>query len=844
MKTPDKIRILLMLAAVVFCCVSVGAVPSGERLQQAIYAEEIEGDLTAAIAGYDGVLNDATASSNHVALALYRQGMCYYRLDKKGQATVALTRLVNQYSSHTNLVEKTLPILEELQFFDPALLMPPETLAYLELGRAEGQYEMSEKIFKDTSLEALLLGLSKSNPDMMRSGPQMLMAGLMNPAMQEDMNKIRGMAFGLVDIHSAGPAMVAVIHVGESTMLRGMLMTGLSMGGIPGGMVEGMSTFSFEGQVDVAYDDKVFLISSIPGKLPWMIRQYKHLSNDASLASGNPFFGQLDQAVREQNVSTLWLDADGLYARVSQQVPNLPPQVRMGAGAINIMSIDDLVLSTSIQEEQLVSESRVHFKKGISNLFYEMIKTPQISRDGLQGVPADALALATFDLDDSASMQFSQLRPLAMAKAGMDFPPELADSIDQIALFVLPSPNITAELPFRPGLVISCKNTEPVIGFLEGIAGSANGPPMVIEAFDGAVLVALEQDVIDAAKDALAGKHSVNSEGVLNAGDNQDIDTAQKMVLVNLGGVVQAGGSRAQYAQPHPVVTEEINRQIAENYANLAKALEGMNLAIHTEESASELVLKAKLIGVPSIGLMLEAIQQINSTEAMINEQLQKKEREERLAKLVPARVMQTEAVPVIDGDLDAGWDKAVVYPVAKTLTGIQDVEQGEPIPGNAFSADFRMLWDAQNLYVFIDVTDSTPNRNPELLWPYSDNTILYIDATDAKRELFGPTDYEYAFCWDPANPFMQENKHGRTQSINYVIKTTEKGYQVEAAFPWAALGTPNPSSGTMIGMDVQASDNQAGTERNLVIAWQDETNNTWQHPVLFGRAELVTSQD
>ena len=90
----------------------------------------------------------------------------------------------------------------------------------------------------------------------------------------------------------------------------------------------------------------------------------------------------------------------------------------------------------------------------------------------------------------------------------------------------------------------------------------------------------------------------------------------------------------------------------------------------------------------------------------------------------------------------------------------------------------------------------------------------------------------------------MQENKHGRTQGVEYKIQTTEKGYQVEAAFPWATLGTANPSAGTMIGMDVQASDNQAGPQRNLVIAWQDETNHTWNHPVLFGRGELVTPQD
>jgi hypothetical protein len=845
MKTLYSISVLQILAALVLCCAAADAVPAGERLQQAIYAEEIEGDLTAAIAGYEEISNDASASSDEAALALYRQGMCYYRLDKNGEATVALTRLVNQYAGHTNLVEKTLPVLEKLQYFDPALLMPPETLAYFELGRAEGQDAMNQKMFQDTPLEDLLMALSQSNPDMMRSGPQMLMAGLMNPAMQEDFNKVRGMAVGLVDIGPAGPAVVAVIHVGESSMLRGMLMTGFSMGGIPGGKVAGMSTFSFQGQpVEVAYDDKVFLISSIPGKLQWMIRQYKHLSNDASLASGNPVFGRFGKAIREQNVSTLWLDADGLYTRVAQQMPNMPPQVRISAGAINISSIDDLVVATSIQDEELVTDSRIIFKEGISNLFYEMIKTPGIRRDGIQGVPAEAVALATFDLDDSASMQFSQLRQLASAKGGVDLPAELVDSIDQITLFALPGTDVNSPMPIRPGLVISCSDTAPVLGFLEGILASSNGLPVTVEAVDGAVLAAMDQDVINAAKDALAGNHSVNSEGVLNAGENQDIDAAQKMVLLNLGGLVQAGGSRAQYAQPHPVVTEEMNRQIAENYANLARALEGMNITIHTEESANELVLKTRLTGVPSIGLMLEAIQQITATDAVINEELQRKEREERLAKLVPAEIMQTQTVPVIDGELGDCWDAAVVYPVAKTLTGIQDAEQGEPIPGNEFAADFRMLWDAKNLYVFIDVTDSTPNRNPDLLWPYSDNTILYIDATDAKRQNYGATDYEFAFCWDPVSPFMQENKHGRTRNVEYEIKTTEKGYRIEAAFPWATLGTPNPSAGTVIGMDVQASDNQAGPQRNLVIAWQDETNGTWQYPVLFGRAELVAQQD
>ena len=62
----------------------------------------------------------------------------------------------------------------------------------------------------------------------------------------------------------------------------------------------------------------------------------------------------------------------------------------------------------------------------------------------------------------------------------------------------------------------------------------------------------------------------------------------------------------------------------------------------------------------------------------------------------------------------------------------------------------------------------------------------------------------------------------------------------MEAAFPWPTLGTPDPKAGTVIGIDVQVSDNQAGPKRNLLLGWQDDTNGAWQRPVLFGRAMLA----
>ncbi len=850
MKTLPVKKTILLCA--VSACTAFGAwaATSGELLQQGLYAEEIEGDLPAAIASYEKIVADSSAPSNHVAQALYHEGMCYMRLKEDAKAVVALTRLVTNYSSQTNVVEKAQPILASLQFFDPATLMPPDTLAYLELGSTGRQIETILEMLKGTPLEDPLMAISQGNPDAMRSGEGALVAGLLNPAMKEEFKKIRGLAVGLVDITPQGPSSVAVLHLGESAMLRGLLMTGLSMVGVPGGTVDGMSIYSIQGQVEVACDDKVFLLSQPTGRLPWMIRQYKHLSADASLASSNPSFSQVDKAARQQNLTTFWLNADDMYTRFLQQVPNVPMEIRGPAGMINIASMDDLVLTAFVEPDNIGLDGRIHFKEGMKNMAYDMIKTPSISREGLKGIPANAVGLLSFDLADSDSMQAAQLRQLVLANLGLDLSAELIDSIQQITLFALPCAEIKyGTMPFRPGLVVACSDTAQVLQFLEDIKEKAGegGPELLVEAANGVVLASLERDVLDSVKAALAGDDSVSSHGVLEAMVGQYAGNAEKLMLVGLGGIMRWAGCEGVYVLSPPTVTEEVNRQIAGHYEALAKVMESTMLVVHTEEQPNELAIKARLSGIPPLSKIIDPMIQIQRMDAEISEKFARRRAEKRrnrsgvADKKLTATILETDVSPAIDGVLDDVWSKARVYPVEKTVTGIYDREQGSPIAGNEFAAEFRMLWDAEKLYVFMDVTDSTPNHNPDIGWQFSDNAILYIDATDAQRDSFGPTDYEFAYCWgeNMAN-ILSEKKHGQMKNVVCGYDNTEKGYCVEIAIPWSTLGTPSPGAGTKIGVDVQVSDNQAGPERNLVIGWQDDTNGAWQHPSLFGRAELA----
>ncbi len=848
MRTLSNIRILCILATVTLCCGAVHAVPSGELLQQALYAEEIEGDLTAAIASYEKIVNDASAPANHVAQALYRQGMCYVRLKDETRAAAALTRLVKDYSDQANLVEKAKPVLDNLQFFDPAAFMPLGTLAYLELGSPGGQVETMLDSLKGTPFENPLNALAKMNSDAMGGpGPGMLMASFLNPSMMAEFKKIRGYAIGLVDIEDGEPAAVAVLHPGDSDALRGMIIAGLGIAGKPLDPVEGMTVLQIQDGPSVAYDDKVVFLAYPREQLVACINLYKGVGSEPSLASGNSTFRKIDKFERQRNAATLWVDADTLYGQVLQQAPDLPPNVRMIAGMLGVAGIDDLLLTHSIEVDSSELNVMANLKEGVPNMAYELIKTPTLGKAGLEGVPSEAFCLVSMALSTNNPAQIQllqqQLQQLLKTENGEPLPAGFLDNVEQVTLFALPGKATLPEgMPFRPGVVLTCRDKAPVLQVLrQRMAESSELPPLIIAETNRSVVVAFEPEVIEASMAALGCGPSVLEKGVLSQAVQQQVGKAQKIVLVSAAGLARVAGIQATFDSG---TDAELAEKLTVAFGKLAEQVESMTITVCTDERPETLSLKTKVSDVPRIDRVLGPIQEISQLKEQISEELHRKEHAERLAKLVPAKIMQTQTVPVLDGDLDGCWDKATVYPVEKTVSGIQGVEHGEPIPGNAFSADFRMLWDAENLYVFMDVTDSTPNHNSQILWPLSDNTILYIDATDAKGEHFGPTDYEYAFCWDATTPFMQENKHQRTENVVYKIKTTEKGYRVEVAFPWATLGTPNPSAGALIGMDVQVSDNQAGPQRNLVLGWQDDTNGTWQYPVLFGRAELVTSQE
>ena len=841
MNRSNKKRIVYLLAAVTMTC-GAWAATSGELLQQALYAEEIEGDLPAAIAGYEKVISDASASEQQIAQSLYRKSMCHVRLKQDDQAVILLARLVSQYPGQTDLIEKAEGMLESLQVFDPALLMPPETLAYLELGSTGKQLETILEMLKGTPLEDPLALLAESDPAEFRSGQGAMMAGLLNPAMQEEFKKVRGMAVGLVELSSQAPSIVAAIHLGDSAMLHGLAMTGLSMGTRPGPVVEGMQTYSIGGQVDIACDNKVFLVAFPKSRLPWMIRQYKHLSLDASLA-GDASFQKLDKAARQQNAVSLWVNVDDLFTRLAPVLDAGNNQIHIGPMRLTSESgkgIDDLMITHTLASSGLGLDAEVHFKDGVPNPLYELIRTPTLKEAGLKGVPPEAFCLASVALSTNNPGQLQQLRQLLRIGNGEPLPAGYLENIEQVTLFALPGEAQVPEgMPFRPGFVLTCRDVAPVEQLLrERVLQSPDLPPLIIvEADKHTILLSFEEAVEMASFAAMKPESSVLKQGVLHDAAQQQINSAKKMVLVNAGGLVRLIGMRSAF---HSGAEPETAEKLTAAFAALADQMETMTLSICTAEEPSALSLQARLDGFPPLKNLMGPIGEIQQVIAEAEQQQAEARAREEAAKLEellnlpPARIVETVAAPVIDGEMDDGWNAAVNYDLAKTI-------YVNPGPEARPSASYRMMWDAQKLYVLIDVTDSTPAKNPQQIWQFNDGIELYLDAADSKPAGYGDTQFQFGLLWNADDAVaICAQEHGRTvRAIETGLKNTEKGYCFEVAFLWSELGA-TPADGAHIGVEVQVNDNRGHGGRDAKISWHDPYDQAWLNPQYFGRAVLV----
>ena len=196
-------------------------------------------------------------------------------------------------------------------------------------------------------------------------------------------------------------------------------------------------------------------------------------------------------------------------------------------------------------------------------------------------------------------------------------------------------------------------------------------------------------------------------------------------------------------------------------------------------------------------------------------------------------QIVETNSAPTIDGLADASWSAANSQTIANVVVGTVAID-------NDLSGNFRTLWDANNLYVLVQVNDEA-QRNDSGTQTWNDDSVeIYIDANNDKPTTYGSNDYQYRFTWTGSSLGIEEIKHGATTGVTASRVATATGYIVEVKLPWSTLGQSSVAVGALSGLDVHINDDDDGGNRDGKKAWFNTADTSWQNPSTFATAKLV----
>ena len=173
-----------------------------------------------------------------------------------------------------------------------------------------------------------------------------------------------------------------------------------------------------------------------------------------------------------------------------------------------------------------------------------------------------------------------------------------------------------------------------------------------------------------------------------------------------------------------------------------------------------------------------------------------------------------------VDADADAAWGNAVNIPLTINK-------------GSEASANAKVLWDDDNLYVYATIKDAVLDKTGAQTHE-QDSLEVFIDEDNGKTASYGEDDKQYRINYNNEQSF--NGKKCLAENVKSATKTIDGGYVVEAAFKWTDI---KPANGTKIGLEFQINDAKGG-KRIGTLSWYDETGMGWSGSNVYGTVELT----
>ena len=504
---------------------------------------------------------------------------------------------------------------EELSAADLARLMPADALAYFEIQRPG----------KHLAELARMLGLSASGAARKNGGDRTaaipLEAGFVlphdfsvSPALLAELTKIRGAAVAVTSIDGRGqPHGVAIVHPGESDLLRGLTETGVQVLP-PSESIGDFPTYVMHNQAWIVRTARLLIVASSKSQASAAVARLKSSAGESLAQQAE--FKEL-AADRSRSLAFAFVSGPRL-------LPNLAAHVRLDELAIarGVLDLDHLQsasIGVRVADERIEASAKVRLAAGHQNLAYALVRTAPATRRSLAHVPSGVAAVALIGLNPAGPPDAKRAEQGETPRiTAMDLGREVFSNIEEVSLFVLPmsgGPGGRSGGPAIPdvGLVFAVKDASqsaalwnqllalparfglpltqgPEAIRIEGKSGKQYSfpftPPIVVVEHDR-LLVAGTQGAVTAALRCGTVSAPIAKDPSLAALVQALPADASKAIFVDAARAMRLAGA----------IGGRDGRELAE----AAPLVDGLIVAAATGESPTQLIVRAEATGLPNV---------------------------------------------------------------------------------------------------------------------------------------------------------------------------------------------------------------------------------------------------